>query len=521
MTVEELQVKISVNQNELSKGINKANKGIDGLKKNVSGMGDVFKKLKQGIVALGIGKVIKDSIQSGMDAIESDSLFETSLGSHADAVRSWSDEVSNALGLNAVAVRKNTGVIFNMTSSMGIAEDNALKMAKGISVLGEDMASFYNLDSEEAFNKLKAGITGEAEPLKALGILVDENTVKQVAYSEGIAENGAELTQQQKVLARYVAILKQTGNAQGDLARTIDSPSNQLRILKNNVEQLGIAFSNFFMPILQRVLPWLSALAKVGTTALTSLGKFFGLIGGGGGDGASEETKTIADNTGSISDGLDDATKKAKKLKQSLAGFDEMNVLQDNSSDSGGSDSSGASVGATAGIDFNLDEYDAHLDLVKSNTDKIVEQIEGVFASIGKGISFDNLIKAFKNLKSSIEPIKKDIWNGLKWGIDNILNPLAKWTIEDAVPNFFNSISNALRKIGEIDYAPIQNGLLMVRDSLAPFVNNVGAGLDWFLQNVLVPLGAFIIEDVVPAFLNISTSNRRWKTPKTDMLPPR
>lgn len=119
-----------------------------------------------------------------------------------------------------------------MTSSMGVAEDNALKMSKGISLLSEDMASFYNLDSSEAFNKLRAGLTGETEPLKALGILVDENTVKQAVYSEGIAQNGAELTQQQKVLARYVAILKQTGNAQGDLARTIDSPANQLRLLK-------------------------------------------------------------------------------------------------------------------------------------------------------------------------------------------------------------------------------------------------------------------------------------------------
>lgn len=381
MTVDELQVLITANTNELRKEINNANKSISGLQKSANkgttGVSTAFKKLKAGIIALGIGKVIKDSITSGMDAIESDSLFETSLGKSADAVRSWSDEVSNTLGLNAVSMRKNTGVIYNMTSSMGVAEDSALKMSKGVSLLSEDMASFYNLDSEEAFNKLRAGLTGETEPLKALGILVDENTVKQVAYSEGIAENGAELTQQQKVMARYVAILKQTGNAQGDLARTINSPSNQLRQLKQQVTQLGLAFSNFLMPIVSAVLPYITAFARVVTQALTSLAKFMGLSN----TNASSETQKISDNVGGLNSGMDNANKKAKKLKSTLAGFDEMNVLQDNSADSGGGTGGGATSGDTG---FNLEEYNAHLDWVNSRTDEIAEKIKTVFAGVGE-----------------------------------------------------------------------------------------------------------------------------------------
>ena len=380
MTVDELQVLITANTNELRKEISKTNKNISGLQKSASkstdGVSKAFKKLKTGIVALGIGKVIKDSIQTGMDAVESDSLFETSLGKSADAVRAWSDEVSSALGLNAVAVRKNTGTIYNMTSSMGLAEDSALKMSKGISLLSEDMASFYNLSSDEAFNKLRAGLTGEAEGLKALGILVDENTVKQVAYSEGIAQNGAELTQQQKVMARYVAIMKQTGNAQGDLARTIDSPSNQLRILKNNISQAGLALSNLFMPIIKAVLPWLNALAQLVTQALNSLASFFGLTGGGE---TADDTEKIANNVGGLSGDLDDATKSAKKMKGALAGFDEMNTVSDNSSDSAGSSGGGVS----GGTGFNLDEYNAHLDWINSSTDAIAEKIKSAFAGVG------------------------------------------------------------------------------------------------------------------------------------------
>ena len=291
MTIDELEVLITANTNELRKEMSNAQKSIDQLKKKAdkgtAGIYSAFNKLKSGIVALGIGNVIKDVITSGMEAIESESLFDTVFKSNAEAVRSWSDEVSNALGLNAYALRNNAGVIYSMTSSMGVAEENALQLSKGIALLTEDLASFRNLSSEEAFNKLKAGLTGETEPLKSIGILVDENTIKQVAYSEGIAKNGAELTQQQKVLARYVAILKQTGDAQGDLARTIDSPSNQLRQLKSQVHNLYISLSNFLMPAVKTVLIWLNALAQAAINTVNSIAAFFGVTGLGA---VSEET---------------------------------------------------------------------------------------------------------------------------------------------------------------------------------------------------------------------------------------
>lgn len=379
MTVDELQVLITANTDKLQQEINNANKSINSLTKSANktqaGMLSAFKKLKTGIIALGIGKIIKDSIQMGMDAVESDSLFEVSLGNMSDSVRAWSEEMQEALGVNAVAIRKNTGTIYNMTTSMGLAKENALKMSKGVAMLSNDMASFYNISQEEAFDKIQSGLTGMSKPLKDLGILVDDTTITQVAYANGIAKTGEELTEQQKVLARYVALLKQTGNAQGDLARTIDSPANQLRLLKSQVQQLGLAFSNILMPVIQAVLPYITAFTKVITRAVTSLAKFLGIANKGGG------TETLSSNVGSIADGLSDADKNAKKLKGTLASFDEMNVIQDNSSDSGGSSGGGGSYGGT--LDFDLSEYDAHLDWVDSSTQKIVENIEGAFGTLG------------------------------------------------------------------------------------------------------------------------------------------
>ena len=427
MTIEELQVLITANTKQLQKEINNTNKTIASLKKSAdktqNGVLSAFDKLKSGIIALGIGNVIKNSIMSGMNAIESDNLFETSLGNMADSVRSWSDEIGEALGLDAVAMRKNTGVIYNMTSSMGVAEENALKMSKGISLLTEDMASFYNLSSDEAFNKLRAGLTGEAEPLKALGILVDENTIKQVAYQQGIAQTGAELTNQQKVLARYVAILMQTGNAQGDLARTINQPANQLRLLKNQVVQLGRAFGNVLMPLVRAVIPYLIAFTKVVTQALNGLAKFLGISTGSTGmsgmatdvgdvssglGGVADTLGDVGDNIGKassglndVNDGLSDANKNAKKLKGQLAGFDEMTVLTEKDTSSGtnsngaigsgiGGNLSDATLGAIGGVGadglFDLGEYNSSslgLDDLGIDLEEFKEKLKSILVLVG------------------------------------------------------------------------------------------------------------------------------------------
>jgi hypothetical protein len=210
----------------------------------------------------------------GVDAVESESLVSVAFGDMRASADAWSKGLSNDLGLNQFEMRKMAGVLFTMTTGMGLGRQAAFDMSTGLSKLAADMASFRNISIEEAFNKLRSGITGETEPLKQLGILVDEATVKTYAYSTGIAKQGAELTAQQKVLARYQAILAQTKNDQGDLARTMDSPANQLRIMQTRIEeaatslgiallpmiQKGIGLLTSLVPVVQTVVQWFSAL---------------------------------------------------------------------------------------------------------------------------------------------------------------------------------------------------------------------------------------------------------------------
>ncbi len=275
MTTEELKIVISGQNADFSRKINESRQSLIDFGAQSEKTANVslaaFDKIRTGIAALGLGKILKDSISTAMDAVESDSLFETSLGAYSSQAKEWSEELSDSLGLNAVELRKNTGILFTMTSSMGLASDQALSLSTNIVQLSQDMASFYNMSSEEAFTKLRAGLTGETEPLKALGILVDEATVKQYAYMNGIAQQGAELNNQQKILGRYAAIMAQTATAQGDLARTINSPANQLRLLQNEIDKAKLEMGQAFLPLAQTVLPMLTAGVQLLTPMFTKL----------------------------------------------------------------------------------------------------------------------------------------------------------------------------------------------------------------------------------------------------------
>ncbi|MBW3635760.1 MAG: hypothetical protein KY445_04740 [Armatimonadetes bacterium] len=175
-------------------------------------------------------------IQMGRDAEESENLVKESFGSSLGAIQEWSDGLQKSLGISAIEARKNAGVFNLMFNSMGISADKSLDLSKGLTMLSNDMASFYNLSPDEAFQKLRAGIVGESEPLRALGVIITEETTKQYAYANGIAAAGSELTEQQKVLSRYGQIMAATAKAQGDLERTMDSGANAQRRFETQVK---------------------------------------------------------------------------------------------------------------------------------------------------------------------------------------------------------------------------------------------------------------------------------------------
>ncbi|GMQ61203.1 phage tail tape measure protein [Vallitalea maricola] len=255
--IDELVVQIGTDYTNFKSGLDNVNKELEKSSTRALEKLKEFDKVGKNLslyVTAPLALLGKTSLDMSMDVTESENLFEVSMKNMADAARNFSEKLRNDLGLNAVEVRKNVATFQTMFNSMKISEEQAYKMSTSLSELSYDMASFRNLKPEEAFQKLQAGISGETEPLKRLGILIDEATVKQVAYKNGIAETGKELTQQQKVLARYAAIMEQTKDDQGDLARTLDSPTNKLRIFNEKVKEFETNIGDALIPLMKKLL---------------------------------------------------------------------------------------------------------------------------------------------------------------------------------------------------------------------------------------------------------------------------
>jgi len=207
------------------------------------------------------------AIKMAMDAQESENLFAVSMGNMAGKARAWSEDLKKSLGLSAYELRKNVSTLNSMLSSMGLNEQASYDMSTSLTKLSADLASFYNISADDALQKLKSGLMGEAEPLKALGVLVNDTTIKTYALKKGFIAQGQEMSEQQKVLARYFVIMEATSKAQGDLARTIDSPTNRLRTMKSQVSDLAIELGNKLMPaftqlldIAKQVIVWVQGL---------------------------------------------------------------------------------------------------------------------------------------------------------------------------------------------------------------------------------------------------------------------
>lgn len=455
--------------------MDKTKNSTDRLKHSTNGFLATLRRLLPFIGILTIFRGIGKSIKAGMNAIEDESLIATVFGDQAQAVKEWGDSLQSTLGINSMLIQKNAAVLFNMGKSMGMSSSDAMNLSRDMSMLAEDMASFYNISSEEAFTKIRSGLVGETEALRQLGIMVDVNTLKQYGYRDSMSSA-------EKMMIRYQAITAQTAVASGDLARTINSPANQLRILRNNLSLTMVSLGKCFMPVVQTILPILNILVMGINKALQAVANFmhalFGIkmtvSGGGGGLGLGDMSASVggiddaAGSAGDLGGNLDDATGKAKKLKGALMGFDEINKLDMGDDEgSGGSSGGGSGAGGAGGGVGSLPAISSNVNIEEGLIpySKLANKIKELFSDI----DFEPLIKSFERLQKAVEPIVKNVGKILWWFLENILAPLAKWTIEDLIPAFFNLLAAALKVLNPI---------------LESFMD-VG---DWLWQNFLKPI---------------------------------
>ena len=324
----------------------------------------------------GVASLITQSNQY----IENVNLFTVSMGEYAEEAQRYADKVGEVLGIDPGEWMRNQGVFNTIITGFGVASDQAYLMSKNLTQLGYDLSSFFNISYEDAFQKLQSGISGELEPLRRLGYDLSVARLQQEALNLGIEKSVMEMTQAEKSQLRYYAIMTQVTVAQGDMARTLNAPANQLRVLQAQVTQCARALGNIFIPALNAVLPYAIALAKILRILASAIASFFGFelpeVDYSGISAGASAVGDLADGAGSAADGLGDATEAAKKLKNAMLGIDELNIISPNDSSSGsGGDGSGVGVGGSdLGID--LPEYDFLGNAVASKVDEIVEKMK-------------------------------------------------------------------------------------------------------------------------------------------------
>lgn len=346
-------------------------------------------KMAMGVVRTG-ARVIASWITQSNQYIEDLNLFTASMGKYAEEAQNYAEAVSEALGIDPGEFMRNQGVFNTIISGFGVASDKAYLMSKNLTQLGYDISSFFNISFEDAMQKLQSGISGELEPLRRLGYDLSVARLQEEALALGIEKKVSAMTQAEKSQLRYYAIMTQVTTAQGDMARTLNAPANQLRVLQAQVTQCARALGNIFIPALNAVLPYAIALAKVIRMIANSIASLFGFklpeVDYSGISAGATAVGDLADNAGDASDGLGKAGKAAKKLKNALLGIDELNVLSKDDSSSGSGSGSGAGIGG-GDLGIDLPTYDFLGDAITSKVDEIVQMIKDAMWEITAVIS--------------------------------------------------------------------------------------------------------------------------------------
>lgn len=240
----------------------RASAALDQLEDHTNKSTDAFSRLAKAIGLVTIARKALDTIKTGIDyasdLAEVQNVVDVTFGSATEAINSWSKECLAAYGMNEVSAKRYAGTIGAMLKSSGLAGDAIVDMSKDMVGLAGDMASFYNLDLETAFEKIRSGISGETEPLKQLGINMSVANLEAYALSQGITTAYNEMSQAEQVMLRYNYLMSTTADAQGDFARTQDSYANQTRLLSESWLEFTGIMAEQLLPVLTTIVSWLN-----------------------------------------------------------------------------------------------------------------------------------------------------------------------------------------------------------------------------------------------------------------------
>ena len=332
--------------------------------------------------------------QYSVDYIENLNLMDSAFGKTSEDARKWVNSIAGIYGFDESALSKELGMFRQFGNALGFASDKADLLSKNLTLMVGDIASLYNISFDKASEKLTSALTGQTKAIRSLGADITQATLQQELYNMGINESISNMNRAEKTLLIYLTLERQLATAQGDLAKTLESPSNQMKVFTEQVHRLARAIGNSLLPILASILPVVNgiimALTELFNLLATLLGYDETMFNFGGALVDIDDLGVGVGNVGDALDGVSDSAGKAgksvddlKKKLTGLRGFDKLNVIQTptDTSSSGGSGGSGGGVGGLAGGGINsklldaLDEYNAHLEQAGKKAQEIRDKI--------------------------------------------------------------------------------------------------------------------------------------------------
>ena len=406
---------------ELLLNSNPFNKGLKDTTNTIksSGIENSLKKIgKLAVAAFSVKAIVnfgKECIDLGSDLTEVQNVVDVTFGSLNTEVNRFAENAITQFGLGQTVTKKYVGTFGAMAKAFNFSNKEALAMSETLTGLTGDVASFYNLSSDEAYTKLKSVFTGETETLKDLGVVMTQNALDQYALANGYGKTTSKMSEQEKVALRYKFVLDKLNIANGDFARTSDSWANQTRVLGLRFNELkatlGQGFINIFTPIVKGINMVLSKL-QVLANAFKSFTEM--IFGNAGGDDSTITVSNLASDASKASDavsGIGDSAKKSAKDLKSLASFDTAQILKKDDSDSSSS-GSGAGGIDTSGLG---DLTNSAMQQANEQMDNFIKKSKELFSIFKEGFddafentNFDGIIDSCERIKTALTEIFTD-----------------------------------------------------------------------------------------------------------------
>lgn len=386
-----------------------------------------------------IADYLGNAVAKFNDFYEAANMFGVSMGDMTNEASGFIDKMEQLLGIDPSEAMNAMANIYSMTKSFGLAKEQAYTLSKSLTQLGYDLSSLKNIPISQAFTKIRSAMAGELEPMLQLGVDISQARLQQELLALGFNKQVSTLSQADKATLRYIAILKQTTDAQGDFARTLSSPANMIRILKAQLSGLARDVGSLLYPAMKSILPPLIAAVELIREFVQWVAKLMGV------KVVLTDFAKSADSVGGIGDAMDDtadSTKKAAKaLKDYTMGFDELNIIDptQGSSGSGGGASAGNILGDVDLSGYDMfkqynEEFAKQIDAIKQKIKSMLPLIATVAAALAAW-KLTNLITDIVDAISKMNALKSIV---LGLGVFTVGVVLEITGIKDAIENGVN-----------------------------------------------------------------------------------